>query len=140
MNNDLESKAIVVLNLLKQGAEEVSIVGTDIKVKRRTYSIENKRSITSSQIVVVNNQASADTKVNMETHISIVREELKQIYGNGKRFKEIENNLTVVYPELKKKNPNKSNLRKFLHWLTDFGGKAFEKLAPIIIEKLASSI
>ncbi len=140
MSDDLENKAVVALNLLNQGAEEVSIVGTDIKVKRRTDPIEKIGSIPGSQLVIVNNQASAYSKVNVETHISIVREELRQIYGNGKKFKEIDSNLTDIEPELKKKNPNKSSLRNFLHWLTDFGGKALEKLAPLIIEKLAGPI
>lgn len=140
MSDDLENKAIVALNLLNQGAEEVSIIGTDITVKRRTDPIENIGSIPGSQLVIVNNQASAYSKVNVETHISIVREELRQIYGNGKKFKEIDSNLTDIEPELKKKNPNKSNLRSFLHWLTDFGGMALEKLAPLIIERLVGPI
>ena len=139
MNNDLENKAIVALNLLKQGADEVSITGTDITIKRKTDPEEKKGIHSGSQLVIVNNQASAHSIVNVEAHISIVREELRQIYGNGKRFKEIESNLNEIEPELKKKNPNKSNLKTFLHWLTDFGGKALVKLAPIIIEKLAST-
>ncbi len=140
MSNDLENKAIVALNLLNQGAVEVSITGTDITVKRKTDPMENKGLISGSQVLIVNNQASSYSKANVETHISIVREELRQLYGNGKKFREIESNLNEIEPELKKKNPNKSNLKRFLHWLIDFGGKALEKLAPIIIEKLAGSI
>ena len=65
MSDDLENKAIVALNLLNQGAEEVSIIGTDITVKRRTDPIENIGSIPGSQLVIVNNQASAYSKVNV---------------------------------------------------------------------------
>jgi len=140
MSNDLKNKAKVALNLLNQGAEEVSIEGTDIKVKRRLDNRENKSSFPRSQIVVVNNQMSTNLKINMETHISIVREELKQIYGNGKRYREIDNHLSEVEPELYKRNPDKQSIKRFLHWLTDFGGKALEKLAPIILEKLTGSI
>lgn len=140
MSNDLEDKAIVALNLLKEGAEEVSIIGTDITVKRKVHPSENKGLLPGSQLVIVNNQASVDSKINIETHLSIVKEELRQLYRNGSEFQEIQKNLGAIEPELIRKNPDKPKLKKFLHWLTDFGGKALEKLAPIIIDKLAGSI
>lgn len=49
MPNDLETKAKVALDLLAQGAEEITITGTDIKVVRkpqadRSYGLIRKGS------------------------------------------------------------------------------------------------
>ena len=112
MSNDLEDKAIVALNLLKEGAEEVSIIGTDITVKRKVHPSENKGLLPGSQFVIVNNQASIDSKINIETHLSIVKEELRQLYRNGSEFQEIQKNLGAIEPELTRKNPNKPKLKE----------------------------
>jgi len=134
MDTELSEKAHIVLDLLKSGAEEVSIIGTDISVRRINKSNgDNYRG--DYKISIVNNNVTNVTQ-NVSVSISLIKEELKQIYGNGKRFSELNEKIDEIEPELKKKHPDKTKLKSFIHWLADFGWKAFEKVMPLLLEKL----
>jgi len=52
MPNDLETKAKVALDLLAQGAEEVTITGTDIKVVRKPQ-VDNAQQIPTGSTVSI---------------------------------------------------------------------------------------
>ena len=138
MNTDLDTKAKVAFDLLAQGAEEVSIVGTDIKVVRRTSDPDSKKSSSgNTQIVHVHTQTSANSSANVAAHFSIIRHDLRENYKNDKRLSELEKGLSEIENELKKQSPNKKKLNRILHWLLDFGWEAFLKVTPIIIDKLS---
>ena len=81
MSQDLEAKAKVIIDLLNQGAEEISITGTDIKAVRRP-SPDNLGPNTQGtiQIVNVNAQASSQSSTSLEFRINIARVELKEKY------------------------------------------------------------
>lgn len=58
MSTDLDTKARVVFDLLDKGAEEVSIVGTDIKVVRRAPEIPPTKLVEiSKSFMWISNQA-----------------------------------------------------------------------------------
>lgn len=137
MDTELSKKAHIVLDLLKSGAEEVSIIGTDITV-RRVNQRNGGNSKGDYKISIVNNNITNLTQ-NVSVSISLIKEELKQIYGNGKRFSELNEKIDEIEPELKKKRPNKKKLKSFIHWLADFGWKEFEKVMPLLLEKLINT-
>ncbi len=129
MNKDLDAKARVALDLLAQGAEEVEIIGTDIKVsRRRTLDKPHDR----KQIVYVNVHTSANSTVNIATTFSILQEELREIFKGNNKLSELEDKIKQIEVELKKKSSDKSNLKKLLHWILDFDFDTFLKIASII--------
>lgn len=136
MNRDLEDKSRVALDLLAQGAEEVHITGTDIKVVRRQYASQEKP-IWNTQIVNVHTQASASSSANISAQFSILRQELKEIYKDDKRLGELEDKIAKIENELNKKSPDKSIIKNLMHWILDFGWDAFQKTIPIILEKFS---
>jgi len=138
MSQDLQAKAKVIIDLLNQGAEEISITGTDIKAVRRP-SPDNLGPNTQGtiQIVNVNAQASSQSSTSLELRINIARVELKGKYKqDDKRLEEIDGKLISLEKELSKPTPNQNKLKEILHWAIDFGWDVFAKLAPIIIGKI----
>lgn len=139
MSQDLQAKAKVIIDLLNQGAEEVSITGTDIKAVRRP-SPDNLGPNTQGtiQIVNVNAQASSQSSTSLELRINIARVELKEKYKqDDKRLEEIDGKLISLEKELSKPTPNQDKLKEILRWAIDFGWDVFAKLAPIIIDKIS---
>ena len=139
MSQDLEAKAKVIIDLLNQGAEEVSITGTDIKAIRKPSS-DNLGPNTQGtiQIVNVNAQASSQSSTSLELKLHIARVELKEKYRQDeKRLEEIDGKLNSLEKELSKPTPNQNKLKEILRWAIDFGWDVFAKLAPIIIHKLS---
>lgn len=141
MSENLEAKAKVALDLLSQGAEEVSIVGTDITVIRKAKASNNlNKSSGTTQVVNVNTYATSNSSSNLTVQFSILRQELRETYKDDHRINKLNQKITEIEKELKKNNPNKNNLKKYLKWLLDFGWDAFAKLAPIVIEKLTATL
>lgn len=137
MSNDLETKAKVALDLLRQGAEEVEIVGTNLKVLRQNASgklrSQNGGPI---QIVNVHSEASARSDLKIGIQLSIVRQELRESYKNDSRLHLLEKRIDSLEKELNKSNPDKKQVKKILRWLMDFGWEAFKRIVPIVLDKL----
>jgi len=92
MANELEAKAKVALDLLAQGAEEISITGTDIKVVRKSKSDHAQEIPTGNTVINVNTSATARSSVNISAQFSIVKKDLRRAYETLPRW-----------PQLKKK-------------------------------------
>lgn len=138
MDKDLENKARVALDLLAQGAEEVHITGTDIKVLRRhEYASQEEKPTGNTQIVNVVAHASASSSANITAQFSILRQELKQIYKDDARLNDLEKNIAKIENELNKRAPDKSILKNLLHWISDFDWDTYLKTIPIILEKFS---
>ena len=142
MDEELKAKAEVIRDLLAQGVEEVSIIGTDIKVVRKKAS-ESHQQITGAnkQNINVNvlAQASAQSTTTLVLRLNLSRLELKDNYKNDKRLFEIEKKLDMLEKEIAKASPNKNTLKKILQWALNFGWDVFLKIAPIVIDKVLSS-
>ncbi len=141
MSQDLQAKAKVIIDLLNQGAEEISITGTDIKVVRKpTPDNLGPNAQGTIQIVNVNAQASSQSSTSLELQINIARVELKEKYRqDDKRVQEIDRKLNSLEKELSKPTPNQNKLKEILRWAIDFGWDVFAKVAPIIIDKVLTA-
>ncbi len=49
----------------------------------------------------------------------------------------MEDKIAKIENELNKKSPDKSIIKKLLHWILDFGWDAFQKTIPIILERFS---
>lgn len=137
MNNNLDFKAKVALDLLAQGAEEVRISDTDLIVRRRIGYETQGNPFGNMQIVNVHANASASSSVNIAAQFSILRQELKEIYKNDSRLRELEEKIAKIESELNKKSSNKSTLSNLLHWISEFNWDTYLKIIPIILEKFS---
>lgn len=137
MNNDLDIKAKVALDLLAQGAEEVRISDTDLVVRRRTGYETQGNPFGNTQIVNVHTNASSSSSANIAAQFSILRQEIKEIYKGDVRLSELEGKIAEIENELNKKSSDKSTLGNLLHWLSDFNWDTYLKIIPIILEKFS---
>jgi hypothetical protein len=137
MNNDLEHKSKVVVDLLDRGVDYINITNTSLIVWRHPVYDIRGNPIGNTQIVNVHAKALASTSVNYATQLSILHEELKEIYKNDKRLNEIEEKIREIEIELKKKSPDKINLKKLLSWILDFDWEIYLRIIPIILEKFS---
>ena len=136
MPNDLETKAKVALDLLAQGAEEVTITGTDIKVVRK-LQVDNTQQIpTGSTVINVNANAKASSSINISAQFSIVKEELRRSHETSPEWPQLKEKIDQLEKEVKKLTPNKSSLKEKLRWLLDFGWDVFAKVAPIVLNSI----
>jgi hypothetical protein len=134
----LDKIAKVAVDMMSKGADEVSISGYGIKlVSRKSLPTVGSGTSNNYQVVSVHSNAVANAS-NVTAHFSIVRQSLRDIYGEDRRLSDLEKKLTEIEKEIKKRRPDKNKLKSFLQWLTDFGLEAFTKVAPIIIDKLNS--
>ena len=101
---DLKDKAEVARDLISQGAEEVQITGTDLKVVgKRSSSIAPPGSI---QVVNVNAQAITHSQIVLSVRLHLVRRELEVIYQGKAVLNEVLEKLSTLEQELAKKNPD----------------------------------
>ena len=136
MPNDLETKAKVALDLLAQGAEEVTITGTDIKVVRK-FQVDNTQQIpTGSTVININANATASSSINISAQFSIVKEELRRSHETSPEWPQLKEKIDQLEKEVKKSTPNKSSLKEKLRWLLDFGWDVFAKVAPIVLNSI----
>ena len=136
MPNDLETKAKVALDLLAQGAEEVTITGTDIKVVRK-LQVDNTQQIpTGSTVININANATASSSINISAQFSIVKEELRRSHETSPGWPQLKEKIDQLEKEVKKSTPNKSSLKEKLRWLLDFGWDVFAKVAPIVLNSI----
>lgn len=136
MSDDLETKAKVALDLLAQGAEEVTITGTDIKVVRKSQADNANQSETANTVINVNANATASSSVNISAQFSIVKEELRRVHEATPEWPQLKNKIDQLEKEVKKSKPNKSSLKKKLRWFLDFGWDVFAKVAPIVLSSI----
>lgn len=136
MANDLETKAKVALDLLAQGAEEVTITGTDIKVVRK-LQVDNTQQIpTGSTVININANATASSSINISAQFSIVKEELRRSHETSPGWPQLKEKIDQLEKEVKKSTPNKSSLQEKLRWFLDFGWDIFAKVAPIVLNSI----
>ncbi|MGO9021893.1 MAG: hypothetical protein ACLQVJ_26440 [Syntrophobacteraceae bacterium] len=138
MSTDLDTKAKVALDLLDRGAEEVSIVGTDIKVIRRGRENLSHQAGGNIQIVNVDSRSSANPSINISASISIVRQEVERDFKEDERYPEILDKLKEIELELTKPTPDKAKTKGLLHWFLDLDWASFAKIIRIVLEKLPS--
>jgi glycogen debranching enzyme len=132
MSDDLDRKAKVALDLIDKGAEEVQIVGTDIKVVRKS---EAQQSPGPTQIVNVHAEATASQSVNIKTQFSIIREKMNAHYKGNPRLPELQEKIDGLEKELRKQKPDKTSVTAKLKWMLDYGWDAFIAVAPSIVDK-----
>jgi len=136
MPNDLETKAKVALDLLAQGAEEVTITGTDIKVVRKPQ-VDNAQQIpTGSTVINISANATASSSINISAQFSIVKEELRKSHETSQEWPQLKEKIDQLEKEVKKSTPNKSSLQEKLRWFLDFGWDVFAKVAPIVLNSI----
>ena len=136
MPNDLETKAKVALDLLAQGAEEVTITGTDIKVVRKPQADNAQQIPTGSTVININANATASSSINISAQFSIVKEELRRSHETSPGWPQLKEKIDQLEKEVKKLTPNKSSLKEKLRWLLDFGWDVFAKVAPIVLNSI----
>jgi hypothetical protein len=136
MSDNLETKAKVALDLLAQGAEEVTITGTDIKVSRKSREDKTQQSQSGNTVINVNTNATASSSVNISAQFSIVKEELRRIHESSPMWPQLVEKIDQLEKEVKKSKPDKSSLKDKLRWLLDFGWDVFAKVAPIILSSM----
>jgi len=136
MPNDLETKAKVALDLLAQGAEEVTITGTDIKVVRKSQVDNTQQIPTGSTVININANATASSSINISAQFSIVKEELRRSHETSPGWPQLKEKIDQLEKEVKKSTPNKSSLKEKLRWLLDFGWDVFAKVAPIVLNSI----
>lgn len=126
----LKDKVKVVKELFGEGAESIEISGDDLKVTKRQYRQIVGDSPQSVVVSVINQNT-----IQMQLNISIrqILEEVKQSYDD-KKYKEAKKNLSQIEKELRKKNPDKSILKKGILWAAKFGERVFWQLLPLIIQ------
>lgn len=142
MSEDLESIAKVAIDLLKQGATEVKVKGTDIKIVAKKATKPGKRHSSSPKqtVNVYQVQSSSQSTKSLVIQVNLALVELKDTYSNDERLPEIEEKLKSLEKELKKRSPNKNILKKILRWALDFSWEMFLKIAPIIINKFIAAV
>lgn len=136
MPNDLETKAKVALDLLAQGAEEVTITGTDIKVVRKPQADNAQQISTGSTVININANATASSSINISAQFSIVKEELRRFHETSPGWPQLKEKIDQLEKEVKKSTPNKSSLQEKLCWFLDFGWDIFAKVAPIVLNSI----
>ncbi len=136
MPNDLETKAKVALDLLAQGAEEVTITGTDIKVVRKPQADNAQQISTGSTVININANATASSSINISAQFSIVKEELRRSHETSPGWPQLKEKIDQLEKEVKKSTPNKSSLQEKLRWFLDFGWDIFAKVAPIVLNSI----
>jgi predicted RNase H-like nuclease (RuvC/YqgF family) len=136
MPHELEVKSKIALELLAQGAEEVSITGTDIKVVRKLEKTTHQTT-QSNTLITVNANATENSSVNISAQFNIVKEELRRDYGNSQDWSELQKKIEQLEEEIKKPSPNKSSLKQKISWLLNFGWDVFAKVAPIILKNIS---
>lgn len=136
MPNDLETKAKVALDLLAQGAEEVTITGTDIKVVRKPQADNAQQIPTGSTVININANATASSSINISAQFSIVKEELRRSHETSPGWPQLKEKIDQLEKEVKKSTPNKSSLQEKLRWFLDFGWDIFAKVAPIVLNSI----
>jgi len=136
MPSDLEDKSKVVLDLLAQGAEEVTITGTDIKVLRRSQAANAQQNAPGNIVINVNANATATSLVNITAQFSIVKEELRRVHESSPEWPQLKDKIDELEKEVKKSKPNKSSLKDKMSWLLDFGWDVFAKVAPIVLSSI----
>ena len=136
MPNNLETKAKVALDLLAQGAEEVTITGTDIKVVRKSQVDNTQQIPTGSTVININANATASSSINISAQFSIVKEELRRSHETSLEWPQLKEKIDQLEKEVKKSTPNKSSLKEKLRWLLDFGWDVFAKVAPIVLNSI----
>lgn len=137
MNNNLDTKARVALDLLAQGADEVRITDTDFVVRKRSGYEKQGSRFGNTQIVNVNTSASASSSSNIAAQFSILRQELKEIYEDDNKLHELENKIAQIEVEINKRSSDKSKLSNLLHWISDFNWDIYLKIIPIILGKFS---
>ena len=135
MSDNLEAKAKVALDLLAQGAEEVTITGTDIKVLRKSQATNTQQNTSGNTVINVNANATANTLVNITAQFSIVKEELRRVHESSPEWPQLKDKIDELETEVKKSKPNKTSLKNKMRWLLDFGWDVFAKVAPIVFEQ-----
>jgi hypothetical protein len=136
MPNNLETKAKVALDLLAQGAEEVTITGTDIKVVRKSQVDNTQQIPTGSTVININANATASSSINISAQFSIVKEELRRSHETSPEWPQLKKKIDQLEKEVKKSTPNKSSLKEKLRWLLDFGWDVFAKVVPIVLNSI----
>ncbi len=138
ITEELKAKADVALDLIAQGADEVEISGTDIKVLRRKKNEAVGSGMT--QVVNVNASASAQTVTALAVRLHYIREELEQAHRDDPKIDQLRSKLSSLEKELEKKKPNDKVLKSIVKWSADKGWDVFMKLIPIIIDKLSQGM
>ena len=136
MPNDLETKAKVALDLLAQGAEEITITGTDIKVVRKPQADNAQQIPTGSTVININANATASSSINIAAQFSIVKEELRRSHETSPGWPQLKEKIDQLEKEVKKSTPNKSSLQEKLCWFLDFGWDIFAKVVPIVLNSI----
>ena len=138
ITEELKAKAEVARDLIAQGADEVEIRGTDIKVLRR----KKNEAVGSGmiQVVNVNASASAQTMTALAVRLHYIRDELEQAYRDDPKIDQLRLKLSDLEKELEKKKPNDEVLKSIIKWSADKGWDVFMKLIPLIIDKLSQGM
>lgn len=136
MITELDAKAKVALDLLQQGAEEVSIVGTDITVRRKLGMVRSEHDDSRTQIYI-QTQANAGSSSNISAYFSVLRQELMQVPDKNDKSAELDERIKQIEEELKKQTPDESKLKGLLHWFMDFDWGAFIKIVRVVLEKMS---
>ena len=134
MSEELKAKAEVAKDLILQGAGEVNITGSDLKViKGRPFP---SASAGTTQVVHVNAQASAHSVQELGLRLHLFRKEIEARYAGNEEIKDMKEKLDLLEQEIGKKSPNQNVLKKIAHWALNAGWDIFLRLMPIIIDKL----
>ncbi|MFC1698522.1 hypothetical protein ACFL1I_00990 [Candidatus Omnitrophota bacterium] len=137
-DKELELKVKVAMDLLKEGAEEIVIIGPNLKVVRRPQ-MRGASPVQVNVNAASLAQSSARASVTISVKLKLALEELRDRFkADPEKIEQIEQKTAVLEKELSKESPNKSTLKKILKWAMDFSWEVFCKLAPVIIEKLTS--
>ncbi len=129
-NITLEDKVRVVERLFEKGAETIEIFGDDLKVTKRQYNeIVGK----SPQSVVVNVVSKNTFQMELNITFPKILEEVKQT-STPEKYRVAKKHLTEIEKELKKKEPDKSILKRGILWAAKFSERVFWQLLPLIIK------
>lgn len=143
MDNLFIEKVKVIQDLLNQGASEITITGTDIKVTK--HNINNfeyfLKNFPNQLPQILNFNISQNTSVS--TTFSIELDKAYNDLSTSKIFEnkvdELSSQIEELKSELIKKKPNKTKLKIILQWSLNKGWEVFIKLAPIILNKMLIS-
>ena len=143
MFDELETKAKIITDLMEKGAEEITIVGDNIKVTKNLYQKMIKGNYpehSQTQIVNVTLQTTAQniTKINLQ--IDKAFENLKSLDIMKDRIDELEHNIEIIKSELSNKKPDKNKLLNVIKCACNIGWEVFSKLAPIILKIVNISV
>ena len=134
ITKELKAKADVARDLIAQGADEVEISGTDIKVLRRKQNEVLGSGMT--QVVNVRANSSVHTPMELALQLHYVSKELEELYREDPEIDQLRSRLSELEEELAKKKPNNGVLKSIIKWSMDKGWDVFVKIIPIIINKL----